>query len=155
MPNLDQYHPQPCANCDHRHKHGEVSGCIAVTSENGARVTWCDCDTYVNPRDRKADRAAGQAAGESGGDAALHSYAMNDGEWRAKAEERMEVLIARGTDFTAEDVTDTVGVAPSPNAIGGLFGAHKSRMTPVGFTTASRKEAHGRALRIWKGKADA
>jgi hypothetical protein len=133
--------------------HGEVAGCIAVVTSNPD--TWCDCDAYVSPRDRTEGTAQGVREGNAGADAALHGHAMtyDQTNWRAKAEARMEDLIARGTDFTAEDVTDVVGVAPSPSAIGGLFKGYKARMTAVGYVTASRPEAHGRPLRVWKGKA--
>lgn len=152
MPNLDTYHPQPCANCDHRAMHGGIGGCIAVTSTNPDR--WCDCDAYVHPRDRARDQAAGAQAGTDGADAALHGHALTHDptEWRSKADARMAYLIAQGGTFTAEDITDAVGVAPSPNAIGGLFKANKARLEPAGFTTATRPEAHGRALRVWRGR---
>lgn len=145
------YHPKPCANCGHQDMHGEVAGCIAVIRTQPE--TWCDCDAYVSPRDRARDTAQGVQEGIQGGDAALHGHALtyDTTDWRAKAEARLEDLIERGTDFTAEDVTDVVGVAPSPNAIGGLFRGYKGRMKAVGFTTASRPEAHGRALRVWQG----
>lgn len=43
-------HSLPCANCGHTDLHGEVSGCIAVTSAQGAtQTTWCDCEAYVPP----------------------------------------------------------------------------------------------------------
>lgn len=148
-------HPQPCVNCGHTDLHGEVAGCIAVIRTNPD--AWCPCDEYVSPRDRARDQAQGVQEGRAGADAALHGHAMtyDSTEWRARAEARMEALIERGTDFTAEDVTDVVGVAPSPNAIGGLFLSFKSRLTTVGYVTATRPEAHGRALRVWKAKAAA
>lgn len=153
--NLNRYHPQPCANCGHQDMHGEVAGCIALASTNPDR--WCDCAAYVSPRDREQTAREGRLAAQEGMDAADASHAMTvspEGpEWRAKAQERMDALIARGTDFTAEDVTDVVGVAPSPSAIGSLFKANAKRMTQVGWTTATRKVAHGRPLRVWKGTA--
>jgi len=151
---LTKYHPQACANCGHRDMHGEVAGCIAVTRTNPD--AWCDCTTYVSPRDRAETARQGRQAAQEGMDAADASYAMTvnpDGAaWREAAQERLDVLIERGTDFTAEDVTDVVGVAPSPNAIGSLFRSAKGRMEAAGFTTATRAEAHGRALRVWRGK---
>lgn len=149
---LSKFHPQPCAECGHRDMHGEVAGCIAVASTNPD--TWCDCDAYVSPRDRAQGRAQGIQEGIQGGDAALHGHALtyDPTDWRAKAEARMEDLIGQGIAFTAEDVTDVVGVAPSPSAIGGLFRGYKGRMDAVGYVVASRPEAHGRALRVWKGR---
>lgn len=152
--NVDNFHAKPCAECGHRTLHGTVSGCAQNTAELGQAPSWCPCRKYVEPtRDRAAGRAEGVALGRAGADAALHGYAMNDGDWRAAAEHRLDELIASGVVFTAEDVTDKVGVAPSPNAIGGLFQGRKRDMVLVGFTTATRPEAHGRALRTWQGRA--
>lgn len=149
-------HPKPCQNCNHQDLHGEVSGCIAVVATK-PRTAWCPCDTYVSPRNKAETAREGRQAAAQGMEAAQAGHAMTrtlEGpEWRTKAEARLSALIARGTDFTAEDVTDVVGAAPSPSAIGGLFRGRKADMVAVGFTTATRAEAHGRALRVWKGKA--
>lgn len=157
MSKIDNHHKNPCAICGHRNLHGEVNGCVANIAALGEPAAWCPCRTYVAAqaptRDRVADQATGIRLGQEGADAALHGYAMNDGTWRAAAETRLAELIDTGVVFTSEDVIDKVGPAPSPNAIGGLFNSWKSRMVQVGFTTATRKEAHGRALRQWQGKA--
>jgi hypothetical protein len=155
MPNIDTHHPQPCANCGHRNLHGEVSGCTANTAELGKPAIWCPCDKYVAPRDRAKDLAEGVRLGREGADAALHSYAVNVADqdtWRTKAEAVLDDLIATGDQFTSEDVVDKVGPAPSRNAIGGLFQGRKADMEVIGFTQATRPEAHGRALRIWKAR---
>lgn len=151
---IDTHHKNPCADCGHRDLHGEVNGCVANTAALGEPAAWCPCREYAQVmRDREADQAEGIRRGREGADAALHGYAMNDGTWRAAAEIRLAELIGAGVVFTSEDVIDKVGPAPSPNAIGGLFNSWKSRMVQVGFTTATRKEAHGRALRTWRGRA--
>lgn len=155
--NLDNYYPKPCANCGHRAKHGEVSGCIANTAELGQPAAWCPCDEYVAPgRNRAADQAEGVRLGREGADAALHGYAVtvaDQDDWRTKADARLDELIAKGETFTSEDVVDAVGPAPSRNAIGGLFQSRKGEMAQVGWTTATRPEAHGRGLRVWQAKA--
>lgn len=46
--NLNNYHPRPCANCGHTDMHGEVAGCIGMTSISPDR--WCDCTAYVAPQ---------------------------------------------------------------------------------------------------------
>lgn len=51
-------HAQPCQNCGHTDMHGEVAGCIAVTSGPQQRTTWCDCDAYVAPPTAKAATVA-------------------------------------------------------------------------------------------------
>lgn len=158
MANIENYHRQPCANCGHRDLHGDVSGCVGMTSRNPDR--WCTCEAYVAPRDRAQTAREGRQAATDGIAAAEGSYAMSssaDGrEWTEKARARLDDLIAAGREFTAEDVTDTVGVAPSPSAIGGLFRAKafKTRVDLVRIDTATRREAHGRPLRVWKAKAE-
>jgi hypothetical protein len=153
--NLTNYHRKPCANCGHRDMHGEVSGCIALKSTNPD--AWCDCEGYVEPRNRRQDAREGQRRAQEGIDNANASYAMTspDGEtWKVNARQRIDALLASGNEFTAEDVTDAVGVAPSPSAIGGLFRAKefKDRAVLVRIDTATRAVAHGRPLRVWKAK---
>lgn len=53
--NMTKFHKDPCANCGHQDMHGEVAGCIAVTSTNPDR--WCDCEKYVAPTVVRAARA--------------------------------------------------------------------------------------------------
>lgn len=153
MPKIDKHHKDPCTTCGHQNLHGEVSGCIANKAGVGEKADWCGCRTYTQERDRAADRAKGVALGQAGADAALHGYAMIAGEWRGAADARLSELIDAGVVFTSEDVVDAVGPAPARNAIGGLFQSRKRDMVQVGFTTATRKEAHGRALRTWQGRA--
>lgn len=153
---LTKYHPRPCEDCGHRDMHGEVAGCIAVIGTNPDQ--WCPCNTYASPRDRAQTAREARLAADQGMDAAQASHAMTvspEGpEWTAKAKARLDALLDSGREFTAEDVTDAVGVAPSPSAIGGLFNtkAFKSRAVMVRIDTATRKEAHGRPLRVWQAK---
>jgi hypothetical protein len=51
-------HKHPCQNCGHKDLHGEVSGCIALVSPQGARAAWCDCEAYVTPPSAKAAKVA-------------------------------------------------------------------------------------------------
>lgn len=145
---IANYHRKPCEKCGHKDMHGEVSGCVHM--EGGS---WCDCTTYVEPGTEGRRRA------QEGIDQAQGSYAMTrtqDGqEWADNARARIDALLATGGEFTAEDVTSAVGVAPSPSAIGGLFRAKafKDRAVLVRIDTADRPEAHGRPLRVWKAKA--
>lgn len=157
MADLSKFHRKPCANCDHRDMHGEVSGCIALKSTNPD--TWCDCAAYVEPRNRAQTAQEGRQRADQGIAQAEGSYAMTrtaDGqEWTENARARMDALIASGREFTAEDVTDAVGVAPSPSAIGGLFRAKafKDQVDLVRIDTATRAEAHGRPIRVYRAKA--
>lgn len=45
--NLSHFHPKPCVTCGHRDMHGDVAGCIGMTSTNPER--WCDCTSYDPP----------------------------------------------------------------------------------------------------------
>lgn len=156
------YHSKPCQNCGHQDMHGEVAGCIAMVSTWPDR--WCDCTAYVAPptaRDRARDTQEGRRRAAEGIAQAEGSYAMSvseDGrDWTDRAWERVDALLDQGVEFTADDVTDVVGVAPSPSAIGGLFRAKrfKDRAEFVRFGESSRAVAHGRPLRVWKAKAPA
>jgi hypothetical protein len=44
MTNIETFHRQPCATCNHRDMHGEVSGCVHVEG-----TAWCDCTEYTAP----------------------------------------------------------------------------------------------------------
>lgn len=116
-------YPAPCATCDHNAFHSLVAGCVAEVNTPGPFVQWCDCTRYVSPRDRQADLQEGRQRAHDGAEAAASGHAMtyDPTDWRKRAQDRLDELLARGTDFTAEDVTDVVGVAPSPSAIGSLF----------------------------------
>lgn len=106
---------------------------------------------------REEEQAEGVRLGKEGGDAALHGYALTVTEkgrlWRMMADGMLDRLIQLGEPFTSEDIINVIGPAPSHNAIGGLIQGRKKELEMVGFTIATRKEAHGRALRIWKAKA--
>lgn len=131
----------PCANCHHLAAHSAIVGCLAED---------CDCETYARPQ-AETPVQEGQRLGQEGGDAALHSYAVEATDWRARAQERLDQLLKDGVEFTANDVTAVAGVAPSPSAIGGLFKANKKRMTFVRWDDQNgRPVAHGRPLRVWK-----
>lgn len=54
------HHAHPCANCGHQDMHGEVAGCIAVTSAQGAPPSWCDCTEYVAPPSAASTKAVGR-----------------------------------------------------------------------------------------------
>lgn len=104
----------------------------------------CACETYVPGVE------VGQQLARQGAAAA---YANAGDVWRRKAKARIRELIKAGVPFTSEDVVEKVGPAPSRNAMGGLFNGYRDQMEVVGYTQASRPEAHARVLRIWKAKA--
>lgn len=107
---------------------------------------------------RAEEQAEGIQLGEEGGQAALHGYALTVAEegrqWRILADLTLDALIRDGAPFTSEDVVHVIGPAPSRNAIGGLFAGRKKEIKVVGTTLATRKEAHGRILRVWQSKKE-
>lgn len=79
-----------------------------------------------------------------------------DVAWRVACDEAIRRLAEAGDLFTAEDVRALVGhpVAASANAMGPRFmaAARRGLIEPAGWVTAGRVEAHGRALRQWRGR---
>ena len=81
----------------------------------------------------------------------------NAGEYIAEA---IQTLIAKGRDFTAEDVRDQLRDKPAvlavmaerPNLLSAHFaGASRSGdIRPVGFTIPVRASRHGSVIRVWR-----
>lgn len=147
--------PNACQRPDCGHlasAHSRLVGCLDLD---------CDCDALDLGRPRSltekaADTARGRELGRQGQETAQASHAMTvspeGADWLKRAEERLDQLIQSGQEFTADDVTELVGVAPSPCAIGGLFRGRKRDMKTVGFRESTRPVAHARALRVWTAK---
>ena len=84
----------------------------------------------------------------------------NAGEYIADA---IQALIAKGRDFTAEDVRDQLRDKPAvlavmaerPNLLSAHFaGASRSGdIRPVGFTIPARASRHGSVIRVWRAAA--
>lgn len=75
-----------------------------------------------------------------------------DPAWWAEADRWLE-LQPIGDTFTADDLIDCIGKpAGSVNQIGARLRswASQSAIAPVGYTEATRKESHGRVLRVWE-----
>lgn len=76
----------------------------------------------------------------------------SDREWANRAEEWLE-LQALGTRFTADDlVADEGKPMGSANQIGATLRtwARRGHIQAVGFYEATRKESHGRVIRVWE-----
>ena len=79
MKDLSKFHRQPCQTCGHTDMHGEVAGCIGMTSTSPER--WCTCTTYVAPpsaaqtqaRARNTDPGTSHAAAASISEDALRA----------------------------------------------------------------------------------
>jgi hypothetical protein len=139
-----------CATCDHEPtEHSTLAGCLAP---------GCDCEAgpvvaaFMPPPSQglaegRARRDAGVAAAGTTAPGALVTA------WKAKASKGLEDLIREGSYFSADDLVALVGLPPRRNMLGGVFiGARKAGLIrPVGYTQATRPEAHARVQRTWAG----
>ena len=101
---------------------------------------------------RRADEAASLAERDAGAKNALLSAHTS---WRIAAEAVLEELAKSGIEFTADDVRARVGRPPGhDNALGGLFigAAKREEIVAVGFRVSTRREAHARPIRVWRGR---
>lgn len=136
----------------------------------GGRSTWQGADPSARDRvsaarDPEPDPSQptlvdvledGRRARDQGAAAADHAASF---VWRAAVDDAIARLAATGEPFTAEGVRAALtpgdrGVADAhPNALGARFLAAVNRgvIEGHGYTTASRKAAHGRTLRVWRG----
>lgn len=75
-------------------------------------------------------------------------------EWAQRARMEIKTCIAYRIPFDAEDIRQIVGDPPgSGNALGALFKefADAGLIEIVGTRKATRPDAHGRRLMVWKG----
>lgn len=102
---------------------------------------YTGCHFCENFRERAAQ--AGQNV------ALLHA----DPNWVKRAETWLKHL-AQGTEFTADDLVESVGLPKtgSTNAIGALFAsfARRELIEKVGYTEAKRMSSHSRVIRVWR-----
>lgn len=75
--------------------------------------------------------------------------------WKDEADSLIVSMARSGAEFTAEDVRAWVGDPPKPNAIGARFMAalRAGIIERAGWKHASRREAHARALAVYRGAA--
>lgn len=107
-----------------------------------------DTDTVSQPSLLDAE---GRALADLGGDLARRAVHTS---WRIACDGAIADLAATGEPFTAEDVRERVGVMTGrESAMGGAFraAAREGLILAAGWRTASRPEAHQRALRVWRG----
>lgn len=75
-----------------------------------------------------------------------------DYAWWEESDQWLE-LQPIGTTFTADDLVDCIGKpGGSVNQIGARLRSWASQdaIAPVGFTEATRRESHGRVVRVWQ-----
>lgn len=92
-----------------------------------------------------------ETARESGAQAAWDFAGV---DWREAATEAIALLAARGSEFTADDLTAMVGSPTSHNAMGAVFRiANRSGLIEsVGVRQSTRLLRHGGILRVWRGR---
>lgn len=75
--------------------------------------------------------------------------------WRLLVDRVISDLAAAGREFTAEDVRERSGhpLGSHDNALGAAMAAaaRAGIIETVGYEQATRPEAHGRILRVWRG----
>lgn len=86
---------------------------------------------------------------------ALVDYATPEA-WKDEADSLIVSMARSGAEFTAEDVRAWIGDPPKPNAIGARFMAalRSGIIQRAGWKHASRKEAHARALAVYRGATE-
>jgi len=73
--------------------------------------------------------------------------------WKQTADSVIRTLSLSGMTFTAEDVRKWLPEPPNPNAFGARFmnAIRKGWIEKVGYTNATRPDAHARALAQYRG----
>lgn len=152
--------------CDHApDDHSSLAGCLASSGES-----YCTCTAGPVAVTLKAEAIAQEAATapvhasraqtltegrrrrDEGAQAAGSGLPGHvESEWRRKADTALADLIASGLQFTADDLTEKVGMPPKPNMLGGVFvGARQSgQIKAVGYAQATRAASHARVVRVW------
>jgi hypothetical protein len=76
-------------------------------------------------------------------------------QWKDEADSLIVSMARSGAEFTAEDVRAWVGNPPKANAMGARFMAalRSGIIERAGWKHASRREAHARALAVYRGVA--
>jgi hypothetical protein len=89
---------------------------------------------------------------------ALSKLEKIDPNYRFEFEQVVNQLCSLGKPFSVEDVISKIGLPSSGinknNSVGAIMSAlaAEGKIIAFGYTTAKRKESHGRILRSWMGK---
>lgn len=126
-----------CASCDHpRAAHG-VFGCTA-----------CSC-TVTHPTLMAAGVRAGERARNTGIGLVLDSDRTE--EWRAEAYAWIDRQPA-GHRFTSVEMTDELGMPPSPYAVGAIIRASSQAgviQHTMTYRTSARPSRHAAPIAVW------
>lgn len=73
--------------------------------------------------------------------------------WKTSMDTAISTYAKTGRTFTAEDVREIAGEPPTPNAMGARFLQAMKRgiISKVGYRSAHRSSAHGRAIAVYTG----
>jgi hypothetical protein len=76
----------------------------------------------------------------------------HEGDWKERAGQAINQLVAKGDPFTAEDVRALAGDPDHPNSMGAALSkaARAGRISAIGWGEPSRTERHGNKMRIWQ-----
>jgi hypothetical protein len=94
--------------------------------------------------------------GESLRDAAIEQVAAYaPPSWMAEAGQVLDGLIARGGEFTTDQLWEVLPSCPEPRAMGAVIrsAARAGRIVQTGYRRSSRAACHARPIPVWKGKS--
>lgn len=76
-----------------------------------------------------------------------------DEAWKDAADAAIARLARTGRPFTAEDLTDLVGMPPRHNAIGSRFttAARAGLIEEIGYKQSTRAARHASRMLVWRG----
>lgn len=145
-----------CPSCTHNvNDHAGLAGCLMVT--DGA---YCACTMTAaailaqgsqapGVRDQAADLTKGRALAEQGTERVLAPQAMD--AWRERAYAWIDSEASKGHAITSTELTDAIGMAPSPNAVGAVFRVKAKAGVIVGggYVQSTRPSCHGAVVRVW------
>lgn len=94
---------------------------------------------------------AARSAGETRALSAIGADDWSDAAWHAIVR-----FAYTGRQFSADDITEAIGPAPSPGAMGAVFrAAARTRLiVAVGVRASRRVQRHGGLQRTWRGGGD-
>ena len=75
--------------------------------------------------------------------------------WAELVDREIEAMARSGNEFTASDLREVCGEPDHPNRWGARFtaAARRGLIESVAARTSSTPSAHGRLVRVWRGKA--
>ena len=137
-----------CERCTHPERdHSKLTGCL-IGVRSGE---YCPCAGFVPTLAEAGRRLREEGMARAGTGVNL----VSADAWRSKAREALDVLVANGQPFTADDVVELAGLPPHPNMLGPVFVAcaRTGRIHRVGYQPGGRASAHRRVQAVWQAVA--